>query len=94
MHILNYRCYRISYDENPESVRLVYGLVTTTIPTPFIPKPTTTKEKRNVIVLKEDGLIDTIKTRRDVFKDTWYDEFIQIQSALARYNNTSEETIY
>lgn len=28
------------------------------------------------------------------FKDTWYDEFIQIQSALARYNNTSEETIY
>ena len=58
------------------------------------PKPTIGEEKRNVIVLKEDGYIDTVKTRIDFFKDTWYDEFIQIQSALARYNNTSEETIY
>ena len=57
------------------------------------PKPTIVEEKRNVIVLKEDGYIDTVKTRIDFFKDTWYDEFLQIQDALANYNNTSEESI-
>ena len=57
------------------------------------PKPTVVEEKRNVIVLKEDGYIDTVKTRIDFFKDTWYDEFLQIQDALANYNNTSEESI-
>lgn len=57
------------------------------------PKPTVVEEKRKVIVLKENGYIDTVKTRIDFFKDTWYDEFLQIQDALANYNNTSEESI-
>lgn len=50
-------------------------------------------EEDPLIVLKADGLIDTIKTRIDFFKDTWYDEFKKIQKKIESYEYISENAI-
>ena len=91
--LLNRNRFRISFHGNISTATVQPEMLTTPKANAPTPKPTVVEEKRNVIVLKEDGYIDTVKTRIDFFKDTWYDEFLQIQDALANYNNTSEESI-
>lgn len=52
-----------------------------------------TVTKKSVIVLTNDNLIDTTKTRINFSEDTWYDEFLEIQEALGKYQGFTEESI-